>query len=234
MLIETKNNYTKNTSSNKKNDLKNKKEDIYLIDKNLELTKQMTRLWNDIFKYSLSPIKAYSNEKNTSHLLNILSQYFNNDLTKWREYAMKVNSSKFLMGEKETKNNFKATFSWLVHPQTIEKIINDDYGVGDRELDTNNIDKNIKEKEYDIRVNLLKKISQYLENKVEKKNEELEFKEYLMEEKYEKDEDKYRVKEHVEKLRKYQYLTPSHFYYPGNEKLREDIFDQKACANPLL
>ena len=244
MLIVTNNIYTNTSSNELKNNYSDFKKEEDNFSKKIKeyksqqailaanennLLEQMVYLWNKVFEYSLNPIKAYANQKNTAYLLNILHKYFNNDLNKWREYAIKVNSSKFLMGEKETKKNFKATFGWLIKPETIEKIINDEYGVGDRELDMNNLEKNIKEKEYDIRVSARQKVSQCLKDRVDKELEEQEFKEYLLNERYEEDGDQYKVKNYMEKVSKYQmygsYITPSHFYYPGNEKCREKIFN---------
>ena len=95
----------------------------------------MVDLWNKVFEYSIDPIKAYRNKINDPKLVRIYKTIFNSDLDEWRKYAYKVNSSQFLMGEKQSKNNFKATFSWLIKEETIEKVLNGEYGVGDRELD---------------------------------------------------------------------------------------------------
>jgi hypothetical protein len=108
-----------------------------------EIVNKMVYIWNKVFEYSISPIKAYSNKKNQEVLLNLYKTAFSGDLNNWREYACKINSSQFLMGEKKTKNNFKAVFSWLIKEETIEKIMNGEYGIGDRELDMNNVTKNI-------------------------------------------------------------------------------------------
>ena len=63
----------------------------------------MKEVWNQVFKYSANPIKAYVSEKNIDKLNNLLETKFDGDIEKWKEYGIKVNSSKFLMGEKETK-----------------------------------------------------------------------------------------------------------------------------------
>ena len=219
-----------NSKSQKLQDSNNNPTTTVLVSKEkLDQAIQMKTVWNEIFETSLSPIKAYTNQRNINLLSNILQKYFDNNLDKWREYALKVNSSKFLMGEKETQKNFKATFSWLIKPDTIEKIMNNEYGVGDRELDMNNLDKNIKTQEYEIKEKATKKISTILENKIDIEKEKEEFKKYLLNGRYEEDEDKYKVKNYIEKVSKYSfygfYVTPAHFYYPENAKQREKLFN---------
>ena len=138
-IIIAKNNYT-NRSSNKESDmnlnntLDEKLEEIQIDSNEKETINKMLYVWNKVFECSVSPIKAYSNQKNQRTLLYLYKNVFNSDLDNWREYALKVNGSQFLMGEKETRNNFKAVFSWLIKEETIEKIQNGEYGVGDREL----------------------------------------------------------------------------------------------------
>ena len=104
---------------------------------------------------------------------------FNSDLDKWREYALAVNSSQFLMGEKDTKNNFKAVFSWLIKEETIERIQQGEYGVGDRELDMNNVSKNIEVKKEELVSKMDKKISEYMKLNIDDTKERKEFDEYV-------------------------------------------------------
>ena len=231
MLIVTKNNYT-NISSYKKNTLK-KEEDSYLNDKNLGFIKEMTRIWNEVFKYSLSPIRAYNNKKNISHLLNILHKCFNNNLNLWREYAVKVNSSQFLMGEKETKKNFKATFSWLIKPETIEKIINNEYGVGDRELDMNNISKKIDDKKEEIVNKMDKKISEYMKIKINDKKEREEFKEYVEKASITED-DSYGILKNIIKQVPKNYILEREEYKGIRENLYESFVMKKYLGSTKL
>ena len=118
------------TNEYKKNDaelenaLKEKIEENCIKPNEKEIVNKMVYIWNKVFEYSISPIKAYSNKKNQEVLLSLYKTEFNGDLNNWREYACKINSSQFLMGEKKTKNNFKAVFSWLIKEETIEKIMN--------------------------------------------------------------------------------------------------------------
>ncbi|WP_154512434.1 hypothetical protein [Rickettsiales endosymbiont of Trichoplax sp. H2] len=170
IIYNNNNNYTSSISSFEEK-TKLKREEAII--------KNMVYLWNKVFEYSLKPIKAYCNKKNQYILLNLYKTIFKSDLNKWREYAYKVNSSQFLMGEKKTKNNFKALFSWLIKEETIEKILNGEYGVGDRELDINNISKNIEEKKEEIVNKMDKKLSEYMKIKINDKEEREKFIEYI-------------------------------------------------------
>ena len=179
----TKRNYTEDTKVSSYYKSFSKKESNIKSTQNLRSKEEpvikMIDIWNEVFKCSLNPIKAYRNRTNEKKLLYIFKVYFLNDLDKWREYAFKVNSSQFLMGEKKTKNNFKAVFSWLIKEETIEKILNGEYGVGDRELDVNNISKNIEEKKEEIVNKMDKKISEYMKIKINDKEEREKFTEYV-------------------------------------------------------
>lgn len=164
------------------------------ITKNEQSTVEtMIELWNQVFEHSVGPIKAYSNKKNQQPLLDIYQTIFNSDLNNWREYALKVNSSQFLMGEKKTKNNFKAVFGWLIKPDTIEKILSGEYGVGDRELDINNQSKNAEIKKEQKVTELESRVTRNLKENLNEFQEYEEFTNYIQEEKYEQDNDKYKL-----------------------------------------
>ena len=87
------------------------------------IVKEMISVWNEEFRYSLKPIKAFCNKKTEKLLLNLYVQVFDSDIEKWRNYALMVNSSKFLMGEKEAKNSFKAVFSWLIKEDVVLEVL---------------------------------------------------------------------------------------------------------------
>ena len=160
---------------------------------NQSVTQTMVDLWNKVFEHSVSPIKAYSNKKNQKTLLNIYQIIFNSDLNNWREYALKVNSSQFLMGEKKTKNNFKAVFGWLIKPETIEKILSGEYGVGDRELDMNNKARNAEIKKEQKVTELEDRVTNNLKENLNEFKEYKEFRSYVENEGYEEDNDKYKL-----------------------------------------
>jgi hypothetical protein len=244
---ETKN--TQKISSYKENIKKNKdysKQHIInteILDMNYSKkiqvnVQEMIEIWNNVFEFSLKPIQAFLNKEITWQLANILKNKFNNNLSEWRMYAKKINSSKFLMGEKETKNNFKAEFTWLIKEDVIDSIQNGAYGVGDRPLDSERLEENLKICEKDVKQEFKAKMAKYLEEGIAVETEEQEFKKYIMSREYENDGDKYAVKKHMESIGKYYvyggYITPSHVFYPGNEKYRKRLFNsflmQKYCG----
>ena len=188
----------------------------------------MVEKWNNVFEYSLSPIKGYINKQTTKILPKILKSQFNNNLEKWQEYAIKVNSSSFLMGEKETKNNFKAQFAWLLREEVIESIKGGAYGVGDRELDQNKLEENVKSKEYEVQHKTQRKIAELLEEKLEDEFEQKEFRKYFSSEEYERDGDKYKLKEYGENLLKYTniFFSPNSILYGyDTEVIRKLLFE---------
>jgi hypothetical protein len=225
LISNNRNNYT-NRSSYKKDDvelentLKEKIEENPINVNEKEIVNKMVYIWNKVFEYSISPIKAYSNKKNQEVLLNLYKTAFSGDLNNWREYACKINSSQFLMGEKKTKNNFKAVFSWLIKEDTIEKIMNGEYGVGDRELDMNNITKNMEEKKEEVVNKMDKKISEYIKLKIDETTEKREFEEYVKINQAERKEDEYGI------LRAIRHIS-YHSIFRTNEYevLRESLYE---------
>lgn len=157
-----------------------------------EIVKNMIHTWNNILQYANKPIKAYYIKSNIIKLFNIFEKFFNKDIKQFEKYVIKINSSKFLMGEKCA--NFKATFSWLIQEETIQKILNDEYGIGDRIADFNNISTNINDKTQEISNNLYKKILDKIKNKVNIKSEEEFLDQYLDNAEYNKDNDQYNIK----------------------------------------
>ena len=182
MLIVTKNNYTKNNSSENKIFVNLAKEEDVSINskKEEEIANQMLHKWNNIFEYSLKPIKAYSNKKIVARLNKAYKEIFNSSMDNWEEYAIKVNSSKFLMGEKVTKTDFKATFAWLSKLDTIHMILSGEYGVGDRKPDIDNLSDNLKTQKREIEDSITEKITNTITDGIDIKKEKKEFKEYLL------------------------------------------------------
>ncbi len=182
MLIVSKNNYTKNNSSENKIFVNLAKEEDVSINskKEGEIANQMLHKWNNIFEYSLRPIKAYSNKKIITRLNKAYKEIFNSSLDNWKEYAIKVNSSRFLMGEKESKKDFKATFAWLSKLDTIQMILSGEYGVGDRKPDIDNLSDNLKIQKREIEDSITAKITTKISDAIDIKKEKKEFKEYLL------------------------------------------------------
>ena len=180
------NNYTNNfyiRIKEEKSYKKKKSTNEKVIDSN-KIINQMVKLWNQVFEHSMSPIIAYKNNMNKGKLLSILHNYFNGDLSYWQSYAKMVNSSQFLMGEKETKNNFKAFFSWLLQDSTIIAIKAGEYGIGDRKLDSEKICKQQKLKTQN-------KAQKFLDIKKLAYNEE--FREYIRKKQWYEDGDEYGI-----------------------------------------
>ena len=182
MLIVSKNNYTKNNSSENKIFVNLAKEEDVSINskKEGEIANQMLHKWNNIFEYSLKPIKAYSNKKIVARLNKAYKEIFNSSMDNWEEYAIKVNSSKFLMGEKETKKDFKATFAWLSKLDTMQMILSGEYGVGDRKPDIDNLSDNLKAQRREIEDSITEKITNSISDGIDIKKEKGEFKEHLL------------------------------------------------------
>ena len=61
----------------------------------------------------------------------VWEEYFDSSMDKWKEYCALISSSKFLMGE---KTKFKASFGFLLKPETIEKVRAGEYSTGDRDI----------------------------------------------------------------------------------------------------
>ena len=125
-----------------------------------KIVTQMVSIWNNVFKSSVNPIRAYTTVKNSAKLLNILQVVFNYSLEQWMEYAVRVNSSKFLMGEKQV--SFRASFAWLIKPETAEKILAGEYGIGDRVPDMHNVKNNVEAQKEEI----TKKIGQMVSDRI--------------------------------------------------------------------
>ena len=231
IISNTSNNYT-NRSSNEEFDINlitssdEKVEEIQIDSNKKETINKMLYVWNKVFECSVSPIKAYSNQKNHQTLLYLYKNVFNSDLDKWREYALKVNSSQFLMGEKKTRNNFKAVFSWLIKEETIEKVQNGEYGVGDRELDMNNVSKNIEVKKEELVSKMDKKISEYMKLNIDETKEIKEFDEYVKTHKGEVTDDEYNILSVVKHI-SYCSLFKSSEYEGLKESLYESYLMKK-------
>jgi hypothetical protein len=124
------------------------------------------------------------------------------------------------MGEKKTKNNFKAVFSWLIKEDTIEKIMNGEYGVGDRELDMNNITKNMEEKKEEVVNKMDKKISEYIKLKIDETTEKREFEEYVKINQAERKEDEYGILKAIRHISYHSIFRTNEY-----EVLRESLYE---------
>ena len=89
----------------------------------------MITIWNETVGKDLSQnITLYPKLLHTLNAL--LEQYFNNDLEAWRNYCLKIASSKFLMGE---VRDYRIRFSYAVSENGLNEILHGDkYTFGDR------------------------------------------------------------------------------------------------------
>ncbi len=164
-----------------------KKQSKILSQEEQQDLKTMKEEWNEAFKHSCNPIPFYASGKNQGQLLYIWNKYFSKDKEKWKAYAIAVNSSSFLMGEK--KKTFRANFSWLIQEETIQRIQGGDYGIGDRELDMNKIEANKTQKIKEIANAVTEKLS----SMIQKEESKEEFNNYLISKQYQQDGDKYGI-----------------------------------------
>ena len=103
---------------------------------------QLISTWNEIFSSSLKfeQFKLSNTPEIKQKVISVISLFY--DLEEWKQYAFKINSSKFLMGEKENAN-FQSTIHWLLKPETIKDVFSGKYTLNDRKLDQNNIAHNV-------------------------------------------------------------------------------------------
>lgn len=95
---------------------------------NKSVVKNMLDTWKDIFPSSKEISITKKREK---QLLMLWKEYFEENIEKWRSYCVDISSSKFLMGEKDSK--FKAYFDWLIKEEIVERIGAGEFDIGDRE-----------------------------------------------------------------------------------------------------
>ncbi len=90
---------------------------------------QMIAVWNEIAGKDLNQnITSYPKLLNTLDYL--LENYFNNALEEWRNYCIKIASSKFLMGE---VNDYRIRFSYATSENGLNDILyGDKFTFGDR------------------------------------------------------------------------------------------------------
>lgn len=215
-LIEKKVN--KKLSSITKNE--NKETESKLNKDQLEKVKEMKEVWNKVFEYSINPIKAYINKSNEKSLYRLIYEKFEGNIDKWKEYACKVNSSKFLMGEKKTKKDFKASFAWLIKEETVDKINAGEYGIGDRELDINNVSSNVEAQKEEIIKTADKKITEYLKQKIDDGKEQKELEDYIKKKEYTEDRDKYGIGIYVQNIGSYSLINN-----PDNKGILKTIYE---------
>ncbi len=98
-----------------------------LNDKEHEISQSMVEIWNELIGTDGRKIKLTESRKRI--LLNRYRSEFSENMNSWKEFCLNIASSKFLMGE---ITKFKASIDWALKPESIQRISEGDYGVGDR------------------------------------------------------------------------------------------------------
>ncbi len=93
-----------------------------------ERENEMLKIWNEMVEEKNdTTIKLTAKRE---QLLNLrFNEFFNNDISAWKDFCKKIASSKFLMGE---VTQFKAQLDWTLKEENLLKILENSYGMGDR------------------------------------------------------------------------------------------------------
>ena len=100
--------------------------------KNDEREIEMLKIWNEVVEESNSTTIQLT-PKRAKLLTQRLKETFNNDISLWKDFCLKITSSKFLMGE---VTKFKAQLDWTLREENMLKVMENSYGVGDRSAKT--------------------------------------------------------------------------------------------------
>lgn len=92
-----------------------------------EIVKKMVELWTALVEEGRGQIELTG--KRIAFLKKAFSDKFDSCLEKWKKYCQDIASSRFLMGEVK---GFRATLDWSLKFDNIQKILEGNYGIGDR------------------------------------------------------------------------------------------------------
>ncbi len=122
---------TKNSLSKKVKNVSSKPIlDSLVVNKVNEREEEMLNIWNEVVEEK-NEVTVKLTPKREKILNSRLKEFFNDDLSVWKDFCKKIASSKFLMGE---ITNFKAQFDWALKEENILKIIENNYSIGDRSV----------------------------------------------------------------------------------------------------
>eukprot|EP01099_Mayorella_cantabrigiensis_P001906 TRINITY_DN1830_c0_g1_i1.p2 TRINITY_DN1830_c0_g1~~TRINITY_DN1830_c0_g1_i1.p2 ORF type:complete len:216 (-),score=16.56 TRINITY_DN1830_c0_g1_i1:3274-3921(-) len=88
----------------------------------------MLELWTALVEGGKCQIELTN--KRIAFLKQAFKDKFDSCLEKWEKYCQDIATSRFLMGE--IKSSFRATLDWALKFETIQKILEGNYGIGDR------------------------------------------------------------------------------------------------------
>ena len=97
-----------------------------------EVIKKMIELWTALVEDGGGKIEL--TRKRIAFLKQAFKDKFDSCLEKWKKYCQDIASSRFLMGE--IKSSFRATLDWALKFDVIQKILEGNYGIGDRSPST--------------------------------------------------------------------------------------------------
>ena len=93
-----------------------------------EIEKRMIEIWTALVGHDKEKIGL--TRKRIAFLKQAFKDKFESCLEKWKKYCQDIASSRFLMGE--IKSSFRATLDWALKFDIIQKILEGNYGIGDR------------------------------------------------------------------------------------------------------
>jgi len=93
-----------------------------------DIFQKMISIWNEIVEEGKRTLEL--NQKRARFLITAFKTKFEESLEKWRAFCKRVASSKFLMGE--IKSSFRASLDWVLKFDIIQRILEGDFGIGDR------------------------------------------------------------------------------------------------------
>jgi len=96
--------------------------------KEIYLAKLLVGTWNQIVEQGNREL--HLTKKRAQFLVAAFNLKFDSCLEKWKKYCQDIASSRFLMGE--IKSSFRATLDWALKFDIIQKILEGNYGIGDR------------------------------------------------------------------------------------------------------
>lgn len=78
-----------------------------------------------------TPLSSYA--KQDKRLLKIFHEDLNGSFESWKQVCKNITRSKFLMGESKS-SSFKATLDWALKEKNTVRILEGDFGIGDRSI----------------------------------------------------------------------------------------------------
>ena len=97
-----------------------------------DIFQKMILIWNEIVEEGKRTIEL--NQKRAKFLITAFKTKFEGSLERWKAFCKRVASSKFLMGE--IKSSFRASLDWVLKFDVMQRILEGDFGIGDRTVYT--------------------------------------------------------------------------------------------------